>query len=314
MCTSIALNGSACYGRNLDIEYDFGQRMVLMPRKFPVPLRKEKALADHYAMVGTASVCGGYPLFAEAANEKGVWIAGLKFQGNAYYPETIDDSKSNISPFELIPWLLGQCASLEEVKALLAKTHITAINFSDDMPLAPLHWHIADKSGSIVVEAVKSGVMIYDDPAGVLTNNPPFPFHLDNLCRFRNLSPQNPESSVLEGFAPAPYGGGFGAIGLPGDFSSPSRFVKAAFLRSCSPQCKSEKEQAAQLFHILDSVAMVNGSVITVDGLEKTVYSCVFCADSLTYYLKTYESLSAVSLSMAGKNLDGTELEIVPIE
>ena len=309
MCTAVAMNMDGFYfGRNLDLEYRFDERVVFTPRNYCLNFRKEKPLGKHLALIGMATVRDGYPLYAEAANERGLCMAGLSFPDNAYYPHTLDDGKSNISPFELIPWVLGQCASVEEARSLLKETHITAVNFSEDLPLSPLHWIIADKNDSIVMEAVKEGVKIYDNPVGVLTNNPPFEFHLSNLSRYLNLSPHYPKDSVFKSVSLKPFGGGFGAIGLPGDWSSASRFVKAAFLKFCSPDCKDRIEGVTQFFHILDSVAMVNGGVVTADGrLEKTVYSC--CISDGVYYYKTYANSSVCAVDMARENLDGTELK-----
>lgn len=308
MCTAISMNmGGFYFGRNLDLEYQFGERVVFTPRNFPFSFRKEKPLNQHLALIGMATVQEGYPLYAEAANERGLCMAGLSFPDNAYYPESLDNDKSNISPFELIPWVLGRCASVEETRSLLEKTHITAVNFSEELPLSPLHWIIADDKGSVTLEAVKEGLKICDNPVGVLTNNPPFDFHLNNLSRYLNLSPDYPKDSLFKSIGLKPFGGGFGAIGLPGDFSSPSRFVKAAFLKFCSPDCKSKTEGVTQFFHILDSVAMVNGGVITADGrLEKTTYSCCICGG--VYYYKTYSNSRVTAVDMAKEDLDGREL------
>ncbi|MBQ8536130.1 MAG: linear amide C-N hydrolase, partial [Clostridia bacterium] len=207
MCTSLTLQTQDFYfGRNLDLECEFGQQVVITPRHYPVVLRKAGELVSHYALIGMAAVADNYPLYAEAANEKGLCIAGLNFPDNAWYSPQTDPSKANISPFELPLWLLGQCADLREARALLERTHLVAIDFSKEMPLSPLHWHIADASGSLTLEATREGMRIYDNPVGVLTNNPPFDFHLNNLRQYLNLPPLLPENRFHVDLALTPFG------------------------------------------------------------------------------------------------------------
>ena len=173
MCTSIAMNTEDFYfGRTMDIEYSFGENIVFTPRNFSLSFRRNDTLHRHYAMLGMASVRDGYPLYAEAVNERGLCIAGLNFPDSAYYPPKEDPIKQNVSPFELIPWLCAKCASVTDVKQLLAATHLVDIPFSDSLPSAPLHWHIADRQCSIVLESTGNELEIYDNPVGVLTNNP----------------------------------------------------------------------------------------------------------------------------------------------
>ena len=200
-----------------------------LPRAYPFSLRCMGDFRTKYAMIGMAYVAGEYPLYYDAVNEKGLGIAGLNFVGNAVY-HPAQDGKSNVAQFELIPWLLGSCATLAEVRTLLAKTNIVNIPFSEQLPLAQLHWLIADKTGSIVVESTADGLHIYDNPVGVLTNNPPFPQQLFALNNYRALSPRTPAVAFADGLDLPVYSRGLGALGLPGDLSSQSRFVRAAFV------------------------------------------------------------------------------------
>ena len=116
------------------------------------------------------------PLYAEAVNERGLCIAALNFPDNAYYSPKEDPVLQNVSPFELIPWLCAKCASVTDAKQLLSATHLVDIPFNDSLPLAPLHWHIADQQHSIVLESTINGMEIYDNPVGVLTKQPRIPF------------------------------------------------------------------------------------------------------------------------------------------
>ena len=317
MCTSMAMKADGFYfGRNLDLEYDFGQRVVITPRDFSFHFRCDAPISHHPAIIGMATVVDGYPLYADAVNEHGLCVAGLNFPHSAYYYPDPSESRRNISPFELIPWLLCHCRSVEEAKRLLAKTRLVAIPFSESLPLAPLHWHIADAAASIVVEPTESGLRIYDNPIGVLTNEPPFPFHRDNLCRYLHLSPAPPQNHLSKIHGIRPFGAGMGAMGLPGDASSPSRFVRAAFSLHHSQIADPAHESACvgQFFHLLSSVEMLRGSVILTDGrLEYTRYSSCINAHRGIYYYTTYDNRAIRSVELRGREA-GAELWEVSLE
>ena len=282
MCTSVAMRTESFYfGRNMDIDYSFGERVAIAPRNYSLSFRKTTAMDKHYAIIGMAAVAENYPLYADGMNENGLCMAGLKFTGNAVYSETITAGKTGIAPYELIPWILGRCRTVSEARTLLNETCIINEPFSAELPLSPLHWHIADKNSSIVVENTADGMKIYDNPADVLTNNPPFPFHLANLSQYARLSPDfSPENSIAE-----PFGLGFGAIGLPGDFSPASRFVRAEFLLRSLPSDSGIND----FFHILDNAAIPRGAVITPDKkLHFTTYSCCMDTSEAVYFYKLY--------------------------
>lgn len=314
MCTCITFeNGDFYFGRNLDLEYHFGEQVVITPRNYSFRFRREQPLLHHYAMIGMASVAEEYPLYAEAVNEKGLGMAGLNFPGNAcYVPE--QPGKRNVTPFELIPWVLGQCADIEEARKLLETVSVLALSFSEKMPLAPLHWMIADRSGCLVLEADREGVHLYENPFGVLTNNPPFPYYQAHMGNYVNLRPEFPEGGLAKELNIVPFGQGMGAMGLPGDFSPASRFVKAVFLKWNSQAPQGELESVSQFFHILDGVAMVRGSVITPEGLpDLTTYSCCVNGDRGIYYYKTYENSQIQAVSMGQEDLEGTALKKFPL-
>lgn len=301
MCTAITYKHY--FGRNLDLEYGYQEQVVIMPRQYPLIFRAAAALHTHHAIIGMATVDNGYPLYFDAVNERGLCMAGLDFPDNAFYPPEKEDS-INIAPFELIPWILCQCGTVAEARSLLKRTHLANITYSASFPQAPMHWILADKNECIVLEPMKDGLHIYQNPVGVLCNNPPFPYHLHHLAGFQHLSAgQQPNS--FEGLSLKPYGGGMGAIGLPGDFSSGSRFIKAAFVKLHSHCSEDEKSHVTQFFHILDSVAMPRGAIrVRGNQDEITRYSCCCNMDTGTYYFTTYDNrrIQAVSLHRAGLN------------
>ena len=316
MCTSIAIKtGDFYFGRNMDLDYEFNEHVVITPRNYPFAFRKAGVLKHHYAMMGMAAVAENYPLYAEAANERGLCIAGLNFPDHAYYPKEEDCRKENISPFELIPWLLGKCASADEAKRLLSVTHLIAIPFSRDIPLVPLHWHIADRNSSFVLEAERDGMHIYDNPVNVLTNSPSFEFQMTNLCQYLNLTVASPENCFTKYAGLHSFGKGLGSFGLPGDFSPCSRFVKAAYLCLNSVCEKDENSSVSQFFHILDSVAVVNGSIEAQNGGNYfTTYASCINADKGIYYYKTYSNSRLSAVNMHHENYDAADLKIFMID
>lgn len=310
MCTSLTFQTKDFYfGRNLDLEYNFGEKIVVTPRQYPFVFKFAGTLAQHYAIIGTAQITDGCPLYAEAVNEKGLCLAGLNFPGNAVYAKAPAEGKTNLAPFELFGFLLGSCATVQEAEEKLKTVCITHTAFKDGYPVAPLHWHIADKDRSLVLECTEDGMHIYENPVGVLTNNPPFPFHLTNLQNYMHLDANPPENRFAPALDLSPYGLGLGAMGLPGDASPASRFVRAVFCKWNSEQPQSEEASVTQFFHILDNVAMVSGTVRTPEQkLDKTTYSSCINASRGIYYCKTYNNnqISAVRLfdtAFAAKDL-----------
>lgn len=314
MCTSITYQTTHHYfGRNLDLEYGYQETVTITPRNVPFSFRKVPPLPHHYAMIGMAYVADGYPLYYDATNEMGLSMAGLNFPGNADYKPELD-GKDNVSPFEFIPWVLGQCADLTQVRDLLSRLNLTDLPFSPELPLSPLHWMISDREASITVESVRDGLKIYDNPVGVLTNNPPFVFHMTNLANYMNLSPEPPENRFSPALDLPPYSRGMGAMGLPGDLSSASRFVKAAFTKLNSRSGSSESESVSQFFHILDSVAQQRGCVHMGGGkYEITRYSSCCNMDTGVYYYTTYENRRITGVALRHEDLDGRQLVCYPL-
>lgn len=314
MCTAITYQTRDHYfGRNLDLEYSYHEVVTITPRNYPFRFRKTNGLKTHYAMIGMAHVADGFPLYYEATNETGLSMAGLNFPDNAdYKPEA--PGKDNVAPFEFIPWLLGQCADLAQARELLARVNLIRLPFSANLPLSPLHWMISDRSGSITVECVRGGLWVYDNPVGVLTNNPPFDFQMLNLTNYMGLSRDAPVNRFCPELDLKPYCLGMGAMGLPGDLSSASRFVRAAFTRLNSVSGGSESESVSQFFHILGSVAQQRGCVRLENGsYEVTLYSSCCNTDRGVYYYTTYENSQITAVDMHREDLNGQALSVYPL-
>lgn len=314
MCTAATYRTENFYfGRNLDYDFSYGEEVTVVPRKFSLPFRDEKTLSHHYAMIGIAHVAKGYPLYYDAVNEKGLCIAGLSFAGNAFYRRP-DPRRSNIAQFELIPWLLGQCASVSQARRILGETVITDVPFSDALPPSPLHWMLADRLETIVIEPVREGLKLYDNPVGVLTNDPPFPLQTFNLNHYMGLSPQTPENRFSDRLPLFAYSRGMGALGLPGDLSSQSRFVRAAFTRLNARSGNTETESVGQFFHILGSVEQQRGCCMVENGnYEITRYAACCNADCGIYYYATYDNRQITAVRLHREDLDGDALIRYPL-
>lgn len=309
MCTAATYKTKDFYfGRTLDYEFSYGDEITVTPRNYPFTFREKGVVSSHYAMIGMAHVADNYPLYYEAANEKGLCAAGLNFVGNAVYFDCAE-GKDNIAQFEFIPWLLCQCADLKEARAMLQKINITNTPFSDKLPLAQLHWIIADKSGAITVESVAEGLKIYENPVGVLTNNPTFDKQMFNLNNYMQLTPRTPENTFARGLELDRYSRGMGALGLPGDLSSQSRFVRVAFVKMNSASGEGEKESVSQFFHILNSVDQQRGCCVLEEGkCEITIYTCCCNADKGIYYYTSYDNHQITAVDMNRVDLESAEL------
>lgn len=318
MCTAITYKTKDLYfGRTLDLEYHYSESVTVTPRRYPFHFRQGGAMKEHYAIIGIATVADGYPLYYDAVNEKGLSAAGLAFWKSAKY-NAVRPERDNIASFELIPWVLSQCATLSETRELIGRLNVTDVAFSDAFPPSPLHWMIADGEGAIVLESTADGLKIYDDRIGVLTNEPPFEYHMTNLNNYINLTPNEPKDRFAEGTDLRAYSRGMGAIGLPGDLSSGSRFIRAAFTKLNSISGDSEDESVCQFFHILGAVSQTRGCV-RLDKLggekhERTVYTSCANASKGIYYYTTYENRRISAVDMHREDPEGSRLAIYPLE
>ena len=308
MCTaSNYITDNHYFGRNFDYEISYNERVTVTPRNYELKFRKTDDIKTHYAMIGMAAGIDEYPLYYDACNEKGLAIAGLNFAGNAVYRE-FEEDMINITPFELIPYLLGTCSSVSEAREALGKINLVNINFADELPLSPLHWMISDEVEAIVVEPLTEGLKVYNNPVGVLTNNPPFDKQLFYLNNYRGLSNKNPENRF--GVDLEEYSRGMGAIGLPGDLSSASRFAKVAFTRANSYSDNDEASSVGQFFHILGSVEQQNGCTFIDDPdlYEYTIYTSCYNTNRAILYYRTYHNSQITAVDLNRENLDSSDL------
>lgn len=301
MCTSLAIPtpDGRLFGRTLDLDSHFGEHIALTPRRYPFSFRDCYPLTHHYALLGTAAVIDGYPLYAEAMNEKGLCMAGLRFAESAVYAPHPREGRLNLAPWELIPYLLSTCATIGEAKDALEGIWVVDKPFSEQVGTAPLHWHVTDADpshGGLILEVTAAGVSLYGDETGVLTNEPPYP---RQLAALQGLI-------VSRGDAP----------GLPGDYSSPSRFVRAAILRKWrleqeSP-CEGRNLAISQFFSILGAVSPTAGAVVTPEGgYHRTLYTCCMDTATGTYYRRAEGEITVSSVSLGSLDSSGEKVQIL---
>ncbi|MFG6369548.1 MAG: choloylglycine hydrolase [Lachnospiraceae bacterium] len=313
MCTAATYKTADFYfGRTLDNDFSYGDEVTVTPRNYPFHFRKLGDIDTHYAMIGMAYIAQDYPLYYDAVNEKGLAVAGLNFVGNAVYRECVND-KDNLAQFEFIPWILSQCATVKQTRVLLKRVNICNIKFAENLPAAQLHWIIADSEEAITVETVANGIKVYDNPVGVLTNNPPFDEQLFALNNYMHLSAKPPVNTFAPGLKLQQYSRGMGAIGLPGDLSSQSRFVRAAFTRMNAVSGKGELESVSQFFHILSAVDQQRGCCVLENGeYEVTLYTSCCNVTKGIYYYTTYDNHQITAVDMHRENVDGKILVRYP--
>ena len=309
MCTAATYRTKDHYfGRTLDYEFSYGEEVTLTPRNYPLRFRHTGTMEHHHAILGMAYVEEGYPLYFDGMNEKGLAMAGLNFVGHAHYRPAVP-GRENVAQYEFIPWILARCDSVAQARKLLEEVNLTLDAFSPALPPAQLHWMIADREEAITVESVREGLRIYDNPGGVLTNNPPFDIQLYMLRNYMHLSPQPPQNRFSDALDLHSYSRGMGAIGLPGDLSSQSRFVRAAFVRLNSVSGESEGESVSQFFHILGAVEVPMGCCALENGeYERTIYTSCCNTDRGIYYYRTYDNHAITGVDMHRENLDGEGL------
>lgn len=319
MCTAIRLGGAhPVFGRTLDYEFTYGEEVVLTPRGYPLGPLGVPSLCSalqnprHYAILGMAHLADGIPLYYDAVNEHGLAIAGLNFVGNAAY--AAPTGKDTDCPIHaLIPTLLAYAKTVDEALSLIKRLTLVSRPFRDDYPIAELHFILADQECCAVIEPMDDGLHVYENTAHVLTNNPPFPTQLASLLQYERLSPldapdtPNFYKSCCASIPFNTYTKGRGAMGLPGDFTSTSRFIRAALCRAWSTQAKTEDDALCSLFHLLDTVSIPEGIVRTEAGCDVTQYACgmTLRCPSYTYTTRTNRRLCRIRLS--DFPLDGTE-------
>ncbi|MBP3240994.1 MAG: choloylglycine hydrolase [Oribacterium sp.] len=315
MCTAVRFSddkGNMYLGRNLDWSVGYGQKVVITPKAYVLNSAFQGKLSIKYPLIGMGIVQEGIPLYFDCGNDAGLSIAGLNFPGYAQYEPAPVEGKTNIAAYEFPLWICMNFSTIDEVEKALETVAIVAWSINEKYPVSMLHWIIGDVKRSIVVEYTKNHMEVYKNDVDVLTNQPGFEWHRENLRNYMNLDSDMPEKVVWKDVKMTPFGSGSMMRGLPGDYYSTSRFVRAAYLNNHYPVKSNEDENVSRMFHTLSGVAMIDGAAEMHDGMyEKTIYTGGFSSATDTYYFNTYEDPAIKSVHMKDYDLNGKELFVV---
>lgn len=317
MCTSIRFTdtlGNLYLARNLDWNTRYGERVVLTPLGYNTAYSFIDDSQTKHNVIGMAVAANNYPLYFDCGNDAGLAVAGLNHPGFAAYSDAPIAGKVNIAAYEFPLWVAANFATVEEVARSLEGVNIVAKPFVPGQQVSHLHWIIGDGLRSIVVEQLADGLHVYDDPVDTLSNQPEFPWHLTNLRTYITADNSFPSPARWRTAELEPFGAGAGGRGLPGDTYSTSRFVRAAFHNATYPEKDSEEESISRAFHILASVAMIDGASAMADGsFERTLYTGCYSARTKSYYYSTYEDPSIVRISLESmlSSCEDTQLLVV---
>lgn len=308
MCTGMRFvdtDGRMFFGRNLDWTFDYGERVLVIPRGFEPASPFGATTRCKHALIGMGIVEEGQPLLFDAGNDAGLAVAGLNFPGYAAYEPAPVEGKANVAAWEFPLWVAANFATVDEVAEALADAVVVDEPIAPKWPSSLLHWIVGDANRSIVVEYTSAGMQVFDNPVDVLANQPGYGWHAENLRNYLNVS-SDFEAAGSFGAPLAPFGAGASQRGLPGDYSSPSRFVRAAYVNANYPAKEGEPANVSRLFHSLSQVAMVEGGAMAHDGRsEKTLYTSCFSASTGGYYFNTYDDVTILSYHLGDYPQEG---------
>ncbi len=307
MCTAVHIVcGHGLFGRTLDVMQGYGEQVVIAPRKMPLSFSDGQVNADHFAMVGMAYLAEKTPLYFDAMNEHGLCMAGLRFPDAEYAAP--QRTGREMAPYEVISRVLSSCRTVEDAVALLRENRIVRLDFSPTLPSAPLHWLVADRRRSVAVECIGGQTQIHDDPFGVLTNAPSFSAMAALDEHYCHLSPDASSASPT-----ASYRYGVGAVGLPGDLTSMSRFVRAQFFKRYVRWDDPDVCPVEQFFHLTDTVKQVKGVTRTDEGDEYTRYTSCCDQTERVYYYTTHCCRAVAAVALSPDTQNGEEAICYPV-
>ncbi|WP_369282152.1 linear amide C-N hydrolase [Oscillibacter sp. GMB15532] len=304
MCTAItlrSLEGSNYFGRNMDFSYALQPHFYFVPENYRwTNAVTGKEMCDSYSFMGIGQELDGVLGFFDGVNEHGFAAAALYFAGYAQYDTgTPNSSDIQVASYDFLHYILGNCASVEDLRAQMENIYIIGKADPLTQTVAPLHWIAADRTGKcVVLEQTDRGAELFTDPIGVLANSPDFRWHMTNLRNYMETSPQQLEETVWGGVWLTPFGQAGGTVPLPGGYTSPERFVRAAYLNTHIPPPEDAEEAIVSFFQIMKSVFVPRGAVTTARGTDDyTQYTALINLGAGEYYFQTYENLQIRKVS-----------------
>ena len=325
-CTSfqlIAADGTRVYARTMEFAFPLNSELVVLPRKMEFVAtgpnnQKGASWIGKYGVVGL----NGYdaPIIIDGMNEKGMAGGILYFPGHAGYanPSSADPKKA-IAPWEFMTWALMNFENVAQVKAALNDITVITLEESNLKVIPPYHYVLHDAAGGVlVVEPINGKLVANDNPYGVLTNSPPFDWHINNLGNYIKLSPVEPSPIKVYGQTVAPISTGAGFLGMPGDSTSPSRFIRALAYSSTIVPAKNATQNVSLAEHVLHNFDIPRGSVRSVAGkgafMELTQWSTISDLSNRRFYFSTYDHQALRVLNLKGINFDRRDVVKLKID
>lgn len=320
-CTGLKLtqkDGSVVHGRTLEFGIPVVMHAAVVPRGFEfmgtTPQGKGLAYKAKYAAMGM--YCFNDVSLMDGINEKGIATGAFYFPGFAGYAAITPENQSKaLSPTEFTNWILTQFATLDEVKAAVKDVVIApTIVQGWGTTAPPMHYIVYDKKGnSLIIEPIGGHLIVTENNLGTFTNSPTYDWHLTNLRNYINLTADNTPPKKFAGMELSSFGQGAGMVGLPGDFTPPSRFVRAAIFSQAAIPVETSDQGVFSIFHILNQFDIpvgiareVSNGVIYSDSTQAT---CVRDPNSLKFYFKTLADQTIRMLDLKKFDLDAKAIK-----
>jgi len=310
-CTGIVLraeDGTMVPARTMEFGFDVQSNIYAIPAGTQIetlvlnPDETGFTFEAKYGFLGANAL--DFPIVVDGMNTEGLYFGAFYFAGAAVLSELTDDNRDRpVSSEELGHWILGQFATVDEVRNALPKSELVGTYIDAIQAPAPFHYTVADASGaSIIIEYTQDGLTIFENTVNVVTNNPSYDWHLTNLRNYIGLSADNrPEITVGQATL-RPFGQGTGMVGLPGDYSSPSRFVRAAAFANTALPMQDCDEPIFRAFHILNAFDIPKGAIRQVDETgvhtDYTIWTSAADTKKGVYYYKTYLTQAVESVDV----------------
>ncbi|MBB5702235.1 choloylglycine hydrolase [Ochrobactrum daejeonense] len=325
-CTSFILpstDSGFVYGRTMEFGFKIDSKMIMIPRNFEMTSQLSadmvgKKWKAKYAAIGMNAF--DLPALVDGMNEKGLAGGILYFPGFAQYPDPSSvKPEDSLTPWDFLSWALGNFSTVAEVKAALEDVTVVGVKQVDMGFTPPVHYTLHDASGaSIVIEPIDGKLKVYDNPLSVLTNAPSFDWHMTNLRNYVNLSPKNVKAMKINGLTISQIGEGSGMLGVPGDMTPPSRFVRASANLLSAREVPSGIESVRLAEHILNNFDIPKGVVQGEAGEEDkpvdyTQWSTVADMKNDIYYVKTYEEQVLRGVAFKDLDLDAKDMLTIKI-
>jgi len=324
MCTGVrlkAVDGAIAYGRTMEFGQDMQSQLLIIPRNYALLGTTDKGNGlqwkSTYAVVGANAL--GLTEILDGVNEKGLAGGLFYFPGYARFQDISSSNQAqSIAPWQLMTWILTTCTTVADVKKMLPTLRVANTVLKQWGVVPPIHAIVHDATGkSVVIEYVDGTLHVYDNPLGVITNSPTFDWHMTNVRNYVSISAKNVQEITIDSISFAPFGQGSGMFGLPGDFTPPSRFIRAVAYSKTVTQPKNADDARDCVSHILNLFDIPKGAVCeTTDGQKHcdfTQWTGISDLKNKRYYMRTYDNQTIRIIDLAKCNLDADKPVIVPI-